>query len=180
MEGATSADRRKEIPKERGAWTVYHDYEDDAFCDHFKVIGFFRTREQARTAVRDLKMKPGFIDHQKGFFVGRSTLNGGSWDEGFHTMMGDQSMPEPDLPIGLQTVLDIEIQNSDDGLWHVLHSYVDQWGCTETKPIGLYTDLELARKAVKDRLDQPGFRSRPAGFAIVPVKLGRVEYQDGF
>lgn len=161
-------------------WSVYHEFEDEAFCEHFKVIGFFRTRERARAVVHGLKVKPGFMDHQKGFFIGRPTINEGTWEEGFHTMQGDMAMPEPETSVGLRTILDAEISDSKDGLWHVLHSYVVQWGCTETKPIGLYSDLEFARNAVKDRLDQPGFRSRPSGFQIVPVTLGRIDYEGGF
>jgi hypothetical protein len=164
----------------KNVWSVYHEFEDSTFCEHFKVIGFFPTREEARTVVRRLKMKPGFLDQQKGFFIGRPTLDGGSWEEGFHTMMGDTAMPEPEIPLGQLTVLDFAIGQSHDGLWHVLHSYVDQWNCTETKTIGLYSDLVLAKSAVKDRLKQPGFRSRPTGFEINPVTLGRVAYENGF
>ena len=164
----------------RTVWSVYHEFEDSSFCEHFKVIGFFTTREEARTIVRNLRTKPGFVDHQKGFSIGRSTLNGGSWEEGFHTMLGDAAMPEPETPPGLSMVLDFVIEHSNDGLWHVLHSYLDQWDCIETKTIGLYSDLDLAKNAVKDRLKQPGFKSRPTGFQINPITLGRVAYENGF
>ena len=89
-------------------------------------------------------------------------------------------MPEPETPFGLSTVLDPEIGESEDSLWHVLHSYVDQCNRTQTKIIGLYSDLELARHAVKNLLKQPGFRSRPTGFQIDPVNLGEVAYENGF
>lgn len=161
-------------------WSIVHDFEDDTFCDHFKIIGIFRTREQARAVVRRLKEKPGFVDHQKGFFVDNRTLNYGEWAEGFVTMIGTNEMPEPEIPTDLATALDFEIEESQDGLWYVLHSYLDEWNCTETKDIGLYSDLELARNAVRDRLDQPGFRSRPNGFQIIPMTLGRIAYEGGF
>ncbi len=167
------------MPK-KTAWMVYHEFEDAEFCEHFKVIGFFRTREQARTVVRNLKRRPGFADHQRGFFVGRPTLNEAAWEEGFHTCLGDTTMPEPETPFGLASVLDYEIRESEDSLWHVLHSYVDQWDRTQTKIIGLYSDLELARHAVKNLLKQPGFRSRPTGFQVDPVNLGEVAYENGF
>ena len=167
--------------KKSNVWSVYHEFEDGAFCEHFKLIGFFRTREQARAVVRSLKWKPGFKDHRKGFFVGKHPLDdGGAWEEGFITVIGDTTMPESGPPIGVKTVLDSDIENSQDSLWHVLHSYVDQWKCIEAKTIGLYSDLKFAKRAVKDRLDQPGFRNRSEGFQIIPVTLGRIEYEDGF
>jgi hypothetical protein len=166
--------------KRKNVWSVFHEFEDGASCEHFKVIGFFGSREKARAAVTNLKRMPGFKDHNKGFFVGKQRLDRGAWEGGFVTMQGDEAMPEPELPLVAKTVPDFDIQDSPDRLWYVLHSYVDQWKCINTFLIGLYTDLTLAKRAVEDRLDQLGFRSRPDGFQILPVTLGRIEYGGGF
>lgn len=161
-------------------WSVLHEFEDDAFCEHVKIIGFFQSRAQARTVVAKLKQMPGFKEYRKGFFIRKEVLDRGSWMEGFVTMQGDKAMPEPESPTSGETVLDSDIQNSPDRLWYVFHSYADQWQCTNTFGIGLYTDLKLAKRSVEDRLNQPGFRSRPSGFQIAPVTLGHVEYENGF
>jgi len=60
-------------------WHV-HDVNGD---DDEKLIGIYRSEEDAKAAVERLKVKPGFRETQDGFSVDKYQLNRDSWEEGF-------------------------------------------------------------------------------------------------
>lgn len=162
-------------------WSVAHEVEDQNFCEHYRLIGYFRTREEARRVLREIRTKPGFRDHPKDVFFGANTVDGaGAWEEGFVTMMDAEPMPEPDEPCAAPVAFTDDVAFSPDGLWLVEHRYLDQWGCENHKGIGVYSAVELARQAVRSRLDQPGFRRSREGFSIQPITLGKAFWQSGF
>jgi hypothetical protein len=60
-------------------WHV-HDVNGD---DDEKLIGIYRSEEDAKAAIERLKVKPGFKETQDGFSVHKYPLNRDSWEEGF-------------------------------------------------------------------------------------------------
>jgi hypothetical protein len=70
-----------------GVFVVQHLYPTRTDDDEAKFIGVFKTRGDARTAIRRLRKQPGFIDSPRDFYVDKYTLNECSWQEGFVTML---------------------------------------------------------------------------------------------
>jgi len=60
------------------------DGEDDE-----KLIGVYRTEEDARAAIERLRYKLGFRDHPEGFEYHEYKLNRDGWTEGF--ISGDEA-----------------------------------------------------------------------------------------
>jgi hypothetical protein len=61
-------------------WHVHEltDGEDDE-----KLVGVYRTEDDARAAIVRLGQKPGFVDHPAGFQICPYRLNRDGWTEGF-------------------------------------------------------------------------------------------------
>jgi hypothetical protein len=51
--------------------------------DEEKLIGVYRTEEDAKAAIQRLGKKPGFIDTPDGFQCSKYELNKDSWTEGY-------------------------------------------------------------------------------------------------
>ncbi len=51
--------------------------------DDEKLIGAYRTRQDAEAAIERLRNKPGFKETSNGFSIDKYVLNRDSWDEGF-------------------------------------------------------------------------------------------------
>ncbi|MGO4710205.1 hypothetical protein AB4Y90_14060 [Chryseobacterium sp. 2TAF14] len=62
---------------------VSHIYTIHTFLDDERIIGVFLDENTANKVVDNLKVKKGFIDHQKDFIIGRFTLNNQLWTSGF-------------------------------------------------------------------------------------------------
>jgi hypothetical protein len=60
-------------------WYV-HEIEGS---DDEKLIGVYRTEEDARAAMERLRGKPGFMEKPDGFTCDRYELNRDHWTEGF-------------------------------------------------------------------------------------------------
>ena len=61
-------------------WHVRHVSDGD---DDEKLIGVYRTEDDARAAVERLRDKPGFRDLPEGFECHTYVLNRDGWTEGF-------------------------------------------------------------------------------------------------
>jgi hypothetical protein len=76
-----------EIRIPRNVWTLSHDHErSDAkrnSSDHLKFLGFFSSREKARSAKATLASKAGFCQTAHGFFIGCSAVDVPDWEDGF-------------------------------------------------------------------------------------------------
>ena len=63
-------------------WFVHNkdseDYDEDPL-----VIGVYRTRGDAESAIGRLSAKPGFVDEPGGFEISEYELNKDHWAEGF-------------------------------------------------------------------------------------------------
>jgi hypothetical protein len=64
---------------------VTHEYENSLGCECLKIVGLFRTIEEAQAAVASLRDKEGFRDHPEGFDIGPRTIGEISWASGFIT-----------------------------------------------------------------------------------------------
>jgi hypothetical protein len=68
-------------------WILSHEHErsdeKQHFSDHLKFLGFFSSREKARSAKATLASKPGFRETAHGFSVGRSAVDVPDWEDGF-------------------------------------------------------------------------------------------------
>jgi hypothetical protein len=51
--------------------------------DDEKLIGAYRTEEDAKAAIVRVKDKPGFVDAPEGFLIDRYELNKDHWTEGY-------------------------------------------------------------------------------------------------
>lgn len=60
-------------------WHI-HDVEG---ADDEKLIGVYRTEEDAKAAIARLRGKPGFRENPDGFSYDRYELNRDHWTEGF-------------------------------------------------------------------------------------------------
>ena len=61
---------------------VWHTHEVDGGADE-KLIGVYRTREDAEAAVGRLSDKPGFKDARNGFDITDYVLGKDHWTEGY-------------------------------------------------------------------------------------------------
>jgi hypothetical protein len=69
--------------------TVYvmmHVRSDDEYGDDAKMIGVYRSEDDARQAIARLQEQPGFRDHPAGFQIDEYELNQTHWEEGFVTV----------------------------------------------------------------------------------------------
>ena len=62
-------------------------------------------------------------------------------------------------------------------LWHI---YDNEHGVTSDTSIGTYTSEALAKQAIEELSDKPGFKKYPDGFRIIPCTLDHIEWPDGF
>jgi len=51
--------------------------------DDEKLIGVYRTEEDAKAAIERVKSQPGFVDFPDGFFAEKYELGKDHWTEGF-------------------------------------------------------------------------------------------------
>lgn len=63
-------------------YALWHVHDVNGTDDE-KLIGIYRTEEDAKAAVERLKDKPGFRETQGGFSIYTYLLNRDSWEEGF-------------------------------------------------------------------------------------------------
>ena len=63
-------------------YILWHVHNVDSRDDE-KLIGIYRSEEDAKAAIERLKVKPGFKETQDGFSIHKYSLNQDSWEEGF-------------------------------------------------------------------------------------------------
>jgi hypothetical protein len=63
-------------------YVLWHVHNAQGIEDE-KLIGVYRSAEDAKEAIERLKNKPGFRDTQNGFLIDEHPLNRDSWEEGF-------------------------------------------------------------------------------------------------
>jgi hypothetical protein len=75
-------------------YLLEHSYSPTPDSEQVKVIGVYRTREDALAAVARLRDKPGFMDHphlvdpdvdsnEEGFYISDMVLGRDAWVDGF-------------------------------------------------------------------------------------------------
>ena len=79
--------------KKSSDWSTTEGYTDSVYVlwhvhsvsgtDDEKLIGIYRSEEDAKAAVERLKKKPGFRETQDGFSIDKYQLNRDAWEEGF-------------------------------------------------------------------------------------------------
>jgi hypothetical protein len=62
---------------------LWHVHEAEEGSEDSKLIGVYRTDEDAHAAIRRLRNQPGFRSFPKGFNIERYELNKDHWTEGF-------------------------------------------------------------------------------------------------
>lgn len=67
--------------------THVHEWGDGH--DDLKIIGIYKTREDAEAALARVRDQPGFRDMPEGFDIGPCPLNVDHWEEGFVTAHPD-------------------------------------------------------------------------------------------
>ena len=72
--------------------------------EQIKIIGVYKSKKDARLAVRRKKRMEGFRDHPKGFHIDCLELGKDQWSEGFFTYSyvskTKKKPPEPSRPFG--------------------------------------------------------------------------------
>jgi hypothetical protein len=63
-------------------FVLWHIHEVDGDTDE-KLIGVYRTRDDAEAAIRRLEDKPGFKEARKGFEIDEYVLGRDGWTEGY-------------------------------------------------------------------------------------------------
>ena len=63
-------------------YILWHVHNVDGRDDE-KLIGIYRSQEDAKAAIERLKVKPGFKETQDGFSIDNYSLNRDSWEDGF-------------------------------------------------------------------------------------------------
>lgn len=66
----------------KSVFILWHSHEIDGDVDE-KLIGVYRTHEDAEAAIGRLKGKPGFADTPSGFEIHESVLGRDGWTEGY-------------------------------------------------------------------------------------------------
>ena len=66
-------------------FVVQHEHEAANGCDEVKFIGVYATQEEADKAIERVRLKPGFINHPKGFSVNAYEVGQDHWMDGFFT-----------------------------------------------------------------------------------------------
>jgi hypothetical protein len=66
-------------------YIVSHEYERPSGEDEYKIIGVYRTKHDARLAVRRKRSKEGFRDYPRGFAIAQVEIGRDLWSEGFFT-----------------------------------------------------------------------------------------------
>ena len=69
---------------------VTHCYEKPSGSEELKIIGVYRTKDEARLAIRRKKRSEGFRDYPKGFEISEMALGRDQWSEGFVTCASHQ------------------------------------------------------------------------------------------
>ncbi|MCP4118749.1 MAG: hypothetical protein GY737_25815 [Desulfobacteraceae bacterium] len=64
---------------------VQHAHKFDDGTEDVKLIGVYRSRENAEKAISRLSNQPGFRDAQDGFFIDKYELDKDQWTEGYVT-----------------------------------------------------------------------------------------------
>lgn len=62
---------------------LFHVRSDDEYGDDAKLIGVYRTKENAEAAEERLTGRPGFVDHPDGWTIDCYVLDKDHWTEGF-------------------------------------------------------------------------------------------------
>lgn len=64
-------------------YMVDHVHEHASGNEDIKLIGIYSTRQLAREAVKRMKIKRGFRDQPKNFYISQITVDEDHWTEGF-------------------------------------------------------------------------------------------------
>jgi hypothetical protein len=75
---------------------LWHSHEIDGGTDE-KLIGVYKTREDAESAISRLASKPGFKDARDGFEIHEYVLGRDGWTEGYVSEAEAMPKSESDL-----------------------------------------------------------------------------------
>lgn len=67
-------------------FVLWHVHEFDEGQEDAKLIGIYRTRQDAEAAIKRARAKPGFKDTPQGFEICPYNLNQDHWSEGYTTV----------------------------------------------------------------------------------------------
>jgi hypothetical protein len=70
-------------------FVLRHVHEFDDGHEDLKIIGIYRTRQDAESVLEWVKEQPGFRLHVEGFSIDEWPLNQTGWREGFSTANPD-------------------------------------------------------------------------------------------
>jgi hypothetical protein len=70
----------------RAVFILQHEYEQWG-KDEAKLIGVYRSRDEAESAISRLRDKPGFSHWPDGFTIDECSLGEDNWTEGFSTLV---------------------------------------------------------------------------------------------
>jgi hypothetical protein len=94
----------------KSVFLVTHCYERSSGEEELKIIGVYRTKDEARLAVRRKKRYEGFKDYPKAFEISEMELGRDQWSEGFITYYHPQrkktKTPNQALQTTTRTVTD--------------------------------------------------------------------------
>jgi hypothetical protein len=65
---------------------LWHLHEIELGNDDEKLIGVYRTEDDAKSAIERLRTQPGFVDIPDGFQICPYELNADHWTEGYVTI----------------------------------------------------------------------------------------------
>lgn len=71
------------------AYLLHHIRADDEHCGDAKLIGIYRSEENATAAIMRLRDQPGFRDHPDGWEISPYPLDKDHWTEGFVDLTDD-------------------------------------------------------------------------------------------
>jgi hypothetical protein len=81
--------------KSKIVWMLYHIRRVDKFDDDEKLIGIYSTRLRGKDAINQVRDKPGFASHPRGFKIFKCHLDHTGWTEGFITWQEHCDSIEP-------------------------------------------------------------------------------------
>jgi hypothetical protein len=67
---------------------LHHVRADDEYREDAKLIGVYRSQDNAEQAIARLVSQPGFSDYPQGFEIDKLRLDEDHWEEGFVRLAG--------------------------------------------------------------------------------------------
>jgi hypothetical protein len=84
-----AADGKSSGMSEESVFVLWHVHERDG-KDEELLIGVYATEADAKTAIKRLRSKGGFVEAPEGFRINRYELNRDHWEGGYATDTGGE------------------------------------------------------------------------------------------